>query len=39
MKWPGIVGTIAGDNTLLVITKSVEDAQEIIKRFKALVKS
>lgn len=38
MKWPGIVGTIAGDNTLLVVAKSDSDVEEITKRFKNMVR-
>ena len=38
MKWPGILGTIAGDNTLLVVAKSDDDVAEIIKRFKSMVR-
>lgn len=38
MKWPGIIGTIAGDNTLLVIAKSISDVEEIIRRFKSMVR-
>ncbi|MGI5898502.1 MAG: arginine repressor [Christensenellales bacterium] len=38
MKWPNIIGTIAGDNTLLVIVKSVDDVDEIIRRFKSMVR-
>lgn len=38
MKWPGILGTIAGDNTLLIIAKSKEAVQDIVRHFKALLK-
>lgn len=38
MRWPGIVGTLAGDNTMLIITKNEQDAAEIVRRFKSLVK-
>ncbi len=38
MKWPGIDGTIAGDNTLLVIAKSVSGVERLSDRFKAMVR-
>ena len=38
MKWPGIMGTIAGDNTLLVIARSTDDVDDIIRRFKSMVR-
>ena len=32
-QWPEIIGTIAGDNTILVIIKNIEDVDDIIGRF------
>ena len=37
MKWPDVMGTIAGDNTLLIITRSNEAAQAIMEKFHALL--
>ena len=37
MKWPDVMGTIAGDNTLLIITRSNEAAQTIMEKFHALL--
>jgi len=39
MGLPGVVGTIAGDNTLLIIARSEEAVGEITRRFKALIKA
>lgn len=39
MKWPGIIGTIAGDNNLLVIARDDQSAQEIVIRFHQMVRS
>ena len=39
LKWPEIIGTIAGDNTILVIIKNIEDVDEIIARFRELIGS
>lgn len=37
MKWPGIIGTIAGDNNLLVIARDEQSAQEVVARFNQMV--
>lgn len=36
MKIPQILGTIAGDDVLLVITKTVSDAEIVVKSLKAI---
>ena len=38
LKWPEILGTIAGDNTILVIVRSNEEVEAVIKRFRSIVK-
>ena len=38
MDWEDVVGTIAGDDTLLVITKSEAKAIEVAQRIKELAK-
>lgn len=37
MKWPDVMGTIAGDNTLLIITRSTEAAQSLMEKFNAML--
>lgn len=37
--WAEIVGTIAGDDTVLVITRSSEDAQTILKKLQEILES
>jgi len=37
VKWPEIIGTIAGDDTICVIVKPPEIAPEIMTRFKKLL--
>lgn len=37
LGWDGIVGTIAGDNTIFVLTRSNEKAEELVSKFKKLV--
>lgn len=38
LKWPEVIGTIAGDNTVLVIARSNEDVEPVIRRFRNLIK-
>lgn len=35
--WPEILGTVAGDDTLLVIVKPKEMVQEVMRRFQKLI--
>ncbi len=37
LNWPEIVGTIAGDNTVLVIIKNIEDVALISEKLNALI--
>ena len=37
MHWPEVVGTLAGDNTVLVIIKNAEIAQTVSERFKGMI--
>lgn len=37
MKWNEVMGTIAGDNTLLIITRSNADADSLMAKFNALM--
>ncbi len=38
MKWPEILGTISGDNTLLLIVRSESSVEGLLQRFDALIK-
>lgn len=38
LKWPEVLGTLAGDNTILVIVQSESDVESVLARFKSLVK-
>lgn len=38
LKWPEILGTLAGDNTILVIVQSDDDVEAVLNRFKSLVR-
>ena len=38
LKWPEIVGTLAGDNTIFVVVQSDDDVESVLNRFKLLVR-
>ena len=38
LKWPELLGTIAGDNTILVIARTEEAVENVVSRFHALIK-
>ena len=37
LHWPEVLGTIAGDNTILVIARSNEDVDAVLRRFRSIV--
>jgi transcriptional regulator of arginine metabolism len=37
LNWDGIVGTLAGDNTVFILTRSNEKAEEIVGKLKKLI--
>ena len=37
LHFDGIAGTIAGDNTVFILARSVEKAQEVVKKIKKLL--
>ena len=37
LKWPEIIGCIAGDNTILVVAQSDEVVETVIGRFRSLM--
>lgn len=38
LKWIELLGTIAGDNTILVIVRSNEEVETIVRRFRSIIK-
>ena len=38
LKWAEVLGTIAGDNTILVIVRANDEVDAVIRRFKGIVK-
>lgn len=37
LNWDGLVGTLAGDNTIFAIARTEEKAQELVTKFKKLL--
>ncbi len=37
MRWPEILGTIAGDNTILLIVRTIEEVPEVQERLSAML--
>lgn len=37
LNWDGVAGSVAGDNTILVVARSNEKAQELVSKFKKLL--
>lgn len=38
LQWPEILGTIAGENTILMIVRSVEEVPAVVERLNALIR-
>ena len=38
LQWPEILGTIAGENTILMIVRSIEEVQTVIDRLNAMMR-
>ena len=38
MRWPEILGTISGDNTIFVAVRSSEEAPVVVERFQEILK-
>jgi len=38
MRWPEILGTISGDNTIFVVVRSNDDAPIVVERFREILK-
>ena len=38
LKWPETIGTIAGDNTILVVVRSNDEVETVMKRFHGIIK-
>ena len=37
LHWPEVLGTIAGDDTILVIVRSNEDVDGVLRRFRSII--
>ena len=38
LKWPEVLGTIAGENTILMIVRTVEEVKPVMERLNALIR-
>ena len=38
LDWPEIVGCVAGDDTIFVLIRKAEQAEDILRRFRKLTK-
>ena len=38
LKWPEVLGTIAGDNTILVVVRANDEVETVIRRFRGIIK-
>lgn len=38
LQWPEILGTIAGENTILMIVRSIEEVQPVVDRLNAMMR-
>ena len=38
LRWPETIGTIAGDNTILVIVRANEEVDAVMRRFRSIIK-
>lgn len=38
LKWQEVLGTIAGDNTILAIVRSNDEVDDVVRRFRSLIK-
>lgn len=37
VKWPEIIGTVAGDDTIMVVVKPLEAVESVVAKFRALL--
>ena len=37
LGWPEIIGTIAGDNTVIAIIKNIEDVDDVMARLRSII--
>ena len=38
LRWPEILGSIAGDNTIFVAVRSEEDVPQVVEKFRSMMK-
>ena len=38
LGWPEVIGTLAGDNTVLLIVRSIDDVEEILFKINEMLR-
>ena len=38
LHWPSVVGTLAGDNTIFVAVRAIEEVESVMERFRSMLK-
>lgn len=38
MRWPEILGTLSGDNTIFVVARNAEEAPDLVDRFQEIIR-
>ena len=38
LQWPEILGTIAGENTILMIVRSIDEVKQVVDRLNAMIR-
>jgi len=38
LQWPEILGTIAGENTILMIVRSIDEVKPVVDRLNAMIR-
>ena len=38
LRWSSVVGTLAGDNTIFVAVRSIEEVEGVMERFRSMIK-
>lgn len=38
MRWPEILGTLSGDNTIIVVVHNEEEAKEVVRKFHEILR-
>ena len=37
IRWPEIIGTVAGDDTIFIVVKQEKDVPKVVERFESMM--